>query len=292
MNLAGRKVLVTGSSGFIGGHLVKRLKEEGAEVIELDLPLDITKWEQVRGVAQNLDMVFHLAAIVYVPFSWEEPRVTYETNVGGTLNMLELCRLHNIDKYVLMSSYVYGIPKYLPIDENHPVEPLSPYARSKRLAEVLCQTYSEDFGIKVAILRPFNIYGEGQKGDFLIPSIIKQILSKGEVVLNDPTPRRDFLHVADATEMCLRASLFEGSGFEIFNMGFGKSYSVSEVAEKAIEVYGQPIRVKYTGKVRKNEIQDVVANIDKAKKLLDFYPQIELEEGLRRCFASQQGGSQ
>lgn len=284
MSLAKKRILVTGSDGFIGRHLVSRLGKEEAKVMALDSKTDIRRWNEVKNVvktAKGTDIVFHLAAITYIPFCWKNPRVIYETNVLGTLNILELCRLSQAKKMVFMSSYVYGVPKYLPVDENHPVEPTNPYSESKKLAEELCKAYYEDYGLNTVILRPFNVYGEGQSSNFLIPSIVQQVLKKKQVRLKDPIPKRDFLYIADMVEVFLKAGLYEGRGWEIFNIGAGESYSVKEIVAKVIKIHGKKVRVVYSKERRKGEIMDVVADISKAKKELGWCPQTGIEEGLR-----------
>jgi len=194
MKLKGKKILVTGHKGFVGKNLIKELENRDAEVVTLQdqnkKRIDIRNWQKIKDV-DNLDMIYHLAAVTYVPFSFENPRKTYEVNVSGTLNMLELGRINNIEKFIFMSSYVYGNPQYIPINEKHPVNPLNPYAKSKVMGENLCKSYNNDFNLNCTIFRPFNIYGNKQKPNFLIPTIIKQ-LKMGKIELKDPEPKRDF----------------------------------------------------------------------------------------------------
>ena len=285
MKLNGKKVLVTGSSGFVGKGLVAELKRQGAEVLTLTdhdgRRIDIRDQQSVKGIINeigNLDIVYHLAAISSVPFSIENPRETYEVNVVGTLNILESCRLHDVKKIVFASSYVYGQPQYLPIDEKHPLQPTNPYARSKILGEELCRAYNTDFGVKCIILRPFNIYGAGQNKNFLIPSIIAQ-LRYGKIELKDPEPKRDFIYISDIIEAYIKAGEFKGN-FDVFNIGYGKSYSVKEIVDKIIYLYGKDVKVKYSGERRKNEIMDTIANIKKAKEKLGWKPGVEIDNGL------------
>lgn len=284
MGFRSQKFLITGSDGFVGKHLVKSLKAQGAEVIGIDARsgIDIRDWNQIKNV-EDVDIVCHLAAIMYVPFSWKHPHILYEVNVLGTLNILEYCRIHNIKKFIFASSYLYGTPKYLPIDEKHPVDLVNPYSRSKKIAEDLCKGYSEDFGLNLLILRFFNIYGSGQNEDFLIPLIMKQ-LKKGKIVLDDPEPKRDYLYIDDAIEAYIKASAFDKSNFEMFNIGSGISYSVDEIVKQMIMISGRNITVNYRNKRRKNEIMKTVADISKAKKLLDWKPKIDLDEGIKKLF--------
>ena len=287
--LEGKRILVTGASGFVGNHLVGELRMQGAEVLTLDTqdanPIDIRDWLRMTafaGRSEKIDLVYHLAALMFVPYSFENPREVYEVNVLGTLNTLELCRLYHVEKIVFASSYVYGNPHYLPVDEDHPLNPTSPYARSKVLAEHLCKSYYEDCGLNCTIVRPFNIYGEGQGDSFLIPSIFNQ-LADGKIELMDPEPRRDYLYIGDAIEAYLRAGNYSKSDFEVFNIGSGVSYSVAEIVGKVVDASGrQEVEVNYQQRRRRAEIMDVVADIHKAKEKLGWEPKVGFVEGLSR----------
>ncbi len=285
MKLNGKRILVTGSSGFVGKGLVNELKRQDADVLTLTdhdgRRIDIRDQQRVKGITneiKNIDMVYHLAAITSVPFSFENPGETYEVNVLGTLNILELCRLCNAEKIVFASSYVYGQPQDMPIDEEHPLRPTNPYARSKVLGEELCGAYNTDFGVKCIILRPFNIYGVGQNKKFLIPSIIAQ-LRYGKIELKDPAPKRDFVYISDVIDAYIKTGEFNGD-FEVFNIGYGESYSVKEIVDKIIYLYGKDVEVKYSGERRKNEIMDTIANTKKAKKKLGWKPSVDIDKGL------------
>ena len=285
MKLNGKRILVTGSSGFVGKNLVEELKRQDADVLTLTdhdgRRIDIRDQQRVMRIIKEIrdvDIVYHLAAITSVPFSFENPRETYDVNVLGTLNILELCRSCNADKIVFASSYVYGQPQYLPIDEKHPLQPTNPYARSKILGEELCRAYNTDFGLKCIILRPFNIYGVGQNKNFLIPSIIAQ-LRYGKIELKDPEPKRDFIYISDVIDAYIKAGEFNGD-FDVFNIGYGKSYSVKEIVDKIIYLYGKDVKVKYSGERRKNEIMDTIADIKKAKEKLGWKPGVEIDNGL------------
>ena len=289
MALEGTRILITGASGFVGNHLVGALRMQGAEVLTLDTrdenPIDIRDWQGMRAfasISRKINVVYHLAALMFVPYSFENPREVYEVNVLGTLNTLELCRLYHVEKIVFASSYVYGNPKYLPVDEGHPLNPTSPYARSKVLAEHLCKAYYEDYGLNCTIVRPFNIYGEGQGDSFLIPSIFKQ-LADGRIELMDPEPRRDFLYISDAIEAYVRAGSYDKTDFEVFNIGSGVSYSVAEIVSKVLDASGkQDVKVSYQQRRRRGEIMDVVAGIQKAKEKLGWEPKVGFDEGLSR----------
>jgi UDP-glucose 4-epimerase len=282
MDIKGKKIVVTGSAGFIGSRLVVELKKKGAEVIEFDIKnkVDLTKWETIPKT-DGVDIVYHLAALIYVPYSFQHPRETYFTNIGGTINILELCR-SNDARMILASSYVYGNSKNVPIDENCPIAPTNPYTRSKAICEELCRSYHNDHGISCTVLRPFNVYGEGQDDRFLIPYIIKQIEENGKIVLDDPNPKRDFLYVDDMVNAYIKAGKYDKSKFEIINIGYGKSYSIREVVDMIVSCYNRKIDVTYLNKRRKGEVMDTVADISKAERLLGWEPKVSIKEGLRR----------
>ena len=277
--------VVTGSSGFIGRHLIDALKNEKINILEVSRStnsIDITKWEQVEKIPGQ-DMVFHLAGITNIQKAFSNPRDVYFSNCVGTLNILEWCRNNHINKMIYISSFVYGSPLYLPIDEKHPVAPNNPYSQSKLIGEDLCKAYSRDYGFNVIILRLFNIYGPHHKGNFLIPQILSQ-LPKGEVKLGNPVPKRDFIYINDAVNAILAASIADIHGCDIFNIASGMSYSAEEVANILIGIYfketGKKISITYTKYNRKGEIADTIANIEKAKKILKWKPMIDIETGL------------
>ncbi|GAB4315452.1 MAG: NAD-dependent 4,6-dehydratase LegB [Methanobacteriaceae archaeon] len=281
MKLKGKRILVTGHDGFIGSYLVPEL-EKNNEVLTLEREegfIDVRDWRKLESIGE-VDVIYHLAAVTFVPYSFDHPRETYEVNVAGTINILELARLRSVEKIVTMSSYVYGRPQYLPIDENHPLQPNNPYTHSKMVMEKLCQGYSTDFGLECVILRPFNIYGPGQGDNFLIPSIIKQ-LKQGKIELQDPEPRRDFIYVADVIDALLKAGSYSPADkLDIFNVGYGESYSVSDIVDKIVELHGKEVDVSYTGDRRPNEVMDTVADITHIQDKMDWKPLTSLNDGL------------
>ena len=283
MNLIGKRILVTGSTGFVGKNLVGSLERRGAEVLTLTDRTgdrtDVRDWQRIKEIGK-VNIVYHLAAITSVPYSFENPRETYEVNVVGTLNMLELCRLRNVEKIVFASSYIYGHPQYVPIDEEHPLRPSNPYAMSKGLAEDLCRAYHEYYGLECIVLRVFNVYGEGQSDNFLIPSILKQLVNR-EIELLDAEPRRDFVNVADVVNAYMKAGEHSGTDFEVFNIGSGVSHKVSDVVDLILKTAGTECNVVYKNERRKSELMDTVADISKAKRLLKWEPGVTLEDGLR-----------
>ena len=274
------KIVVTGSSGFIGTNIVKKLRILKHEVTELDITngIDITNWKQINTI-KDFDLLIHLAAKIFVPDSYKFPRKMYHLNIMGTLNALELCRINNA-KIIFASSYVYGKPKYLPIDENHPTSAFNPYCQSKLIGEVLCKSYHKDFGVPVIIFRPFNIYGPGQNNNFLIPLIIRQIEENGKISLKDSSPKRDFVYIDDVVNAYGKAIEYEESDFEIFNIGSGISYSIKEITKMIISNYKKNIQIEFSEEKRLDEVMDTIVNISKVKKKLKWYPKVNLKNGI------------
>jgi nucleoside-diphosphate-sugar epimerase len=277
------KIALTGSEGFIGNYLIQRLAQAAKDIIKIDFKYgyDITDIKSLESVP-DFDVMVHLAAKSFVPESYKNPRDFYNVNVMGTLNTLELCRKNNA-KMIFTSSYVYGTPQYLPIDENHPLQAFNPYAQSKIIGEQLCQGYRRDFGMNIIIIRPFNIYGAGQNENFLIPSIITQAKS-GIINLHDPKPKRDFVYIKDLADAYLKAINYEDNNIQVFNLGSGVSHSIFDIIELVKSHFKTEIKVNFSNKIRKNEINDTVADISRAKKWLNWQPQYTLSDGLNDYF--------
>lgn len=281
--MARKQVLVTGSTGFIGGRLYETLVRSGREVLQATRRsgCDVTDWSRVRAL-ERVDVVFHLAGITGMERSLEAPLDGYFSNVIGTLHMLEYCRINKVHQMVLASSYVYGSPLYLPVDESHPVNPQSPYGKSKILAEELCKAYAALYGLAVVALRVFNAYGPGQQGNMLVPTVLFQLTRGGEVLLRDPTPRRDFVYVDDVVESFLLAGHDTGPGFYCYNVASGQSVSVAEVVREIEHAWGRPFPVRYTGEQRDNEIIDCTGSTHLIAERLGWKPRVSLQEGIRR----------
>lgn len=283
-----KSVLVTGSSGFIGEHLIKRLRDSGNSVYEYNTAVgDVKCFSALEDFAKNIeiDSVVHLAAKTFVPQSWETPLEFYQTNVEGTLNVLELCRLRKAS-LVYLSTYLYGPPQFLPVSEAHPINPNNPYAHSKHLAEQLCQFYADHYKVPVGILRPFNVYGEGQKKPFLIPLIVEQALNSQEIRVMDLAPKRDFVYVGDVVETILRM-LERKNGYTVLNVGSGESVSVEDLIKKVQAIAGTAKPVISEEKERNNEVLEVIADTSSARESLGWEPATTLEEGLKRIIADE-----
>lgn len=277
------KVIVSGSDGFLGSHVCELLKVRGYEVIPLDITngFDLSKPE-VFDELPKADHFIHLANLVYVPMSYEKPYLFYRINYMTTLNALEYCRKNNAH-LIYASSYIYGPAQYLPVDEKHPRTPFNPYADTKVICEGLCQSYNKYFGVKSSILRPFNLYGVGQKGKLLIPEIVSQIKKGAEINLKASSPRRDFINVIDVARAFV-ACLDDDSECAFYNVCSGKSYSIKELTEffvKGAKEFGVDLYFSFTEEERKNEVDETVGSYDLIHEALGWEPAISLEEGIR-----------
>jgi len=278
-------VAVTGSSGFIGKNLVERLKMSGHEVLRLDISegIDVLDWNNLEKI-KTFDVLVHLAAMSFVPNSYKYPRNFYHLNINGVINGIELCRIHNA-KFVFSSSYVYGKPEYLPIDEDHSLQGFNPYSETKIIGEKICEDYFKYFKVPSIILRPFNIYGNNQNENFLIPMILNQAKT-GHIKLIDPTPKRDFVFIDDVVEAFVKAVENDNLLFDKFNIGTGISYSVDDVVKIVNKIYDNKLIVEYSNVKRNNEVQDTIADISHSRKVLNWNPKIDLETGLKNCIAN------
>lgn len=275
-------VLVTGATGFVGRHLTNALQAAGHTVhTHSSNDSDITQGlPEYSGVTH----IFHLAGRTFVPDSWQNPAAFYSTNVQGTVTALEFCRRHGASM-TLLSSYVYGIPVQLPIDEQHPVTAVNPYAHSKILAEEAAGFYATMFGLRVCVIRPFNLYGPDQDRRFLIPELIEAALDPvtPTIEVADLTPRRDYMHVQDLVALLISAMTARSAG--VYNAGSGYSIGVDELASFVREYSGTGKRVVSRNQSRPNEIPDVVADIAKARNQLGWEPKIEWQDALRLLIA-------
>lgn len=275
-----KQILVTGSSGFIGQRLVNTLRVKGYVVHEFDQHIgDIASYQFTYD---QLDHVVHLASLVFVPDSWENPHSFYHTNVMGTVNVLELCRKLNCP-ITYLSSYVYGTPHYLPVDENHPLFPASPYNHSKLLAEDTCRYYSDTFGFPATIFRPVNVFGPNQNPIFLIPKIIKQLFDPAvdTIEVIDLRPKRDFLFIDDLIHAVIKS--FAQQKFDIFNIGSGYSVSVEDLIKTIIQASGISKPYSAPNTERKNETWDVYNDISKIRNKMGWQPGTSFNEGIKIC---------
>jgi nucleoside-diphosphate-sugar epimerase len=279
-----KKVLVTGSSGFIGRHLVAKLIELKYQVLESSgsASANLCIMGQVNKLPQA-DIIVHMAARSFIPDSFKDPQGFYSNNLISTLNILEKARKDG-SKLIYLSTYVYGVPQYLPIDELHPVNPLNPYTQSKVMGEDLCRAYFRDFEVPSVVLRLFNVYGPGQGNTFFIPSILSQ-LKKPLIELQDSRPRRDFIFIDDVISAIVAATKYVSNGFDIFNVGSGKSVSISQLAEIIRTLSGTKAEIRFMEQIRQGEILDTVADISRIKSVLNWNTEVSLENGIRKILA-------
>lgn len=276
------RIFITGANGSIGRLLKSSLLVDGCEVIEpADEKLRIEDPEYFKGVKnpERIDVMYHLAASIFVPNSWQKPLDFIQVNTLGTTRILEFCREFDI-KLIYVSSYIYGVPEYLPIDEKHPTSVNNPYALSKMLAEQICFFYGENYGLAYNIIRPFNVFGEVQKKELLIPEIIDQIVQNKDIRVEDLRPKRDYIFIDDVIDF-LRLSKNSFNN-EVYNLGTGKSHSVADIIAICQQIWGTDLKVISEGKERQNEISETLANIEKAREHFGWEPKYTFEEGLEQ----------
>ena len=279
-------VLITGRNGFIGNHLYKYLAKKQIEIIDGDeiedkKSLDVTDLQTLLSINKHVQTIIHLAAKTSIVNSFHHPYLTYYTNFVGTFNLLEFARLKNVKKLINISTYVYGHPQYNPVDENHPIDPHSPYNKSKLLADQLCRFYSCDFGIDIVTLRPFYIYGPGASSDSFIPSIVRQIKQTGEVTLNNRGITRDFLFVDDFIYLITTILSKFPRGYNVFNVGSGTHYTLEEVTRIVAELLDKEVNIQYNKTYTYTDVSTMQADITKISNAFKWKPIVNMEKGLR-----------
>lgn len=310
MNFKGKKVLVTGSEGFIGSHLTERLVELGANVTALvqynsfnnwgwidtfDVKIknnievitgDIREYDNMKRIVKGKDIVFHLAALIAIPYSYLSPMAYVRTNVEGTTNVLEACREYGVEKIIHTStSETYGTALYVPIDEKHPMQGQSPYSASKIAADKMAESYYKSFNTPVAIIRPFNTYGPRQSARAVIPTIITQILSGAkEIKLGSLTPTRDFNYVKDTVEGFIKVAESDKTIGQVINVGSNYEISIGDLANMIMDIIGNKVNI-ISDEVRirpdKSEVNRLWADNTKIMKLTNWKPEYSLEKGLK-----------
>jgi len=304
------KVLVTGADGFIGSHVVEKLVSKSYEVkafsyynsfnfwgwldyidkkvmkyVEV-FPGDIRDPNGVRKAIKGCDYILHLAALIGIPYSYHSPDTYVDTNIKGTLNLLQAANYHGIKRFVHTStSEVYGTAQYVPIDECHPINPQSPYAATKAGADFMALSFHRSFDLPVVILRPFNTYGPRQSARAIIPTVITQIKNgQKEIKLGNLKPTRDLTYVKDTAEAFYKAMITKNIEGEVINTGTGKEISMYELVKLIATLMGKEISViNDTQRIRpvKSEVMRLLSNNGKCKKLLDWEPMYSLKRGLQ-----------
>lgn len=310
MKLQGKRVLITGADGFIGSHLTEALLAEGCKVKAFCYYNSFNSWgwldtlsketlsqievftgdirdpNGVRKAMENIDVVFHLAALIAIPFSYHSPDSYVDTNIKGTLNVLQAARDLNIEKLLVTStSEVYGTAIYVPIDEKHPKQGQSPYSATKIGADHLSESYYRSFNLPVTIVRPFNTYGPRQSARAVIPTIISQLMNGSkEIKLGSLHPTRDLLFVKDTAQGFIEIAKSDKCLGEEINIATQNEISIGDLAEKLIQLI-QPDAKVVSDDVRlrpeKSEVERLLGSNSKILTLTDWKPKFNLDEGLK-----------
>lgn len=309
-----KRVLVTGSDGFIGSHLTERLVREGCDVRAFVYYNSFNSWgwldkcapdvkgkfeifagdirdpHGVRKATEGCDTVFHLAALIAIPYSYHSPDTYIDTNVKGTLNVLQAARETNVERVIHTStSEVYGTAQYVPIDEGHPLQAQSPYSASKIGADQIALSFHRSFETPVTVLRPFNTYGPRQSARSVIPTVITQLAVGARALkLGDTRPTRDFNHVSDTVEGFLAAARSERAVGEVVNIGSGHEIAIGEMARLIGEIMGVPAAIETDAERLRPEGSEVFrlcADNRRAGDLLGWKPRFGGADGLRRGLA-------
>jgi NAD dependent epimerase/dehydratase len=302
----GRRVLVTGGEGFIGSHLVDRLLAEGASVRALvhynpfgrlgwlqerasDVDIrsgDVRDGERVANIVDGVQVVFHLAALIGIPYSYDAPESYVQTNVVGTYNVLTACRRAAVERLVQTStSEVYGSARQVPIDESHPLQPQSPYSASKIGGDMLALSFYHSFQLPVTVVRPFNTFGPRQSARAVIPSVLHQLYSGTDIIkVGATTPTRDFNFVADTVSGFLAVARCDRALGNVVNIGSGREIAIGDLIELLITISGRPARlVSETSRLRPpgSEVERLLCDNRRALEWADWKPETSLEDGLR-----------
>jgi dTDP-glucose 4,6-dehydratase len=311
-NWHGKKVLVTGAGGFIGSHLTERLVELGANVRSLvhynalgrwgwldhsslvnEMEVvagDISDRDSVRNAVQGREIVFHLAALIGIPYSYHAPDSYVRTNITGTLNVLQATREYNVERLLHTStSEAYGTARYVPINELHPLQGQSPYSATKIGADKMAESFHLSFNLPVVTVRPFNTFGPRQSARAVIPTIITQLIAGSTVRLGNLSPTRDLNYVANTVDGFLAAACAAPTAIgKTFNLGTGREISVGDLARliahlmnRPLEIEDETVRMRVSG----SEVERLVADATLARDLLGWTPRFSLEEGLEQTIA-------
>jgi NAD dependent epimerase/dehydratase len=304
------KILVTGAGGFIGSHLTEELVRQGEEVrafvrynsrnekglledlpkeiqsqIEV-IPGDLKDPDAVKKVVKGCSRVFHLGALIAIPYSYFHPFNFIQTNVVGTAHLLNACLEDEALEWIIhtSTSEVYGTAQYIPIDEKHPLQAQSPYAASKIAADKLAESYYLSFGLPVIVIRPFNTFGPRQSLRAIIPTIISQAIENDKVRLGNIKPRRDFLFVEDTVRGFIQLGKCDEALGKVVNIGAGKDISIEELTGKILDLMGKRGKIEVEERrirPEKSEVMQLLSDTQLAQKLFGWAPKYILEDGLR-----------
>lgn len=311
MNWKNKKILVTGADGFIGSHLVENLVAKGAKVRAFSFYNSLNNWGWLENLPKRtlkkidvftgdirdpngvltsmggVDIVFHLAALIGIPFSYHSPDSYVDTNIKGTLNILQAAKHLKVEKvFHTSTSEIYGTAQYAPIDEKHPVNPQSPYAATKSAADQLAVSFYRSFKLPVTIVRPFNTFGPRQSARAIIPTIITQVYAgKNTVKLGNLETTRDFTYVADTVRAFVELAETNGTEGQIFNVGNGEEISMRDLVHEIMESAGRKIKVVHDQqRVRpeKSEVERLLCDASKIYNKCGWRPQVSLRDGLKQ----------
>lgn len=304
--LKNKNILVTGAGGFIASHLVEMLLKEGAKVrafVKYNstsnigwledylgnsnltiIPGDVRDPFQINSAVKDIDIIFHLAALIGIPYSYAAPQSYVETNLLGTMNILEAAKSHKTSKVILTStSEVYGTALTVPINEKHHLQAQSPYSATKIAADMMGKAYSCSFGLPVTIVRPFNTFGPRQSLRAVIPTIITQALKGKTIKLGDTKPVRDFNFVLNTCEGFIAAALNGKNNAEIYNIASGEEHSIGETAELIANIMGAKLEIQHDtqrDRPSNSEVMRLLGDYSKAEKELGWQPHYSFKEGL------------
>jgi NAD dependent epimerase/dehydratase len=309
-SLEGKKILVTGAGGFIGSHLVERLIKEGALVTAFvrynsrndpgllkQLPAetisrikiiggDLRDSQAILSIVNGCQIVFHLGALISIPYSYLHPAEVAESNFIGTLNVLMACRQANVERLIHTStSEVYGTALKVPIDESHPLQGQSPYSASKIGADKLSESFYTSYGLPVVTVRPFNTYGPRQSARAVIPTIITQALAQQTIKLGNLETTRDFTFVDDTVDGFIKAAQAPDAEGKTINLGTGKEINIGTLAQKIIEIIGSSATIEIDSirlRPEKSEVFRLLSDNSKARQILGWEPKTNIEEGLKQ----------
>jgi len=308
MKLAGKKILVTGADGFIGSHLTEALVSLGGNVKALSQYNSFNNWgwledvecqndievlcgdirdsDYIKKITKDIDVIFHLAALIAIPYSYVAPDSYIETNIKGTLNICQAALENGVQKVLNTStSEVYGTAKYVPIDESHPLQPQSPYSATKIGADAIAESFYRAFNLPLCTVRPFNTYGPRQSARAVIPTIITQIAAgKKQIELGDTTPTRDFNYVKDTCRGFISLAQCDESIGETVNIGSNYEISIGDTLDLIKKIMNSDVEFivdKKRIRPEKSEVNRLWCNNLKIKKLCGFEPRYSIEEGLK-----------
>jgi nucleoside-diphosphate-sugar epimerase len=302
--LAKKRMLVTGGAGFIGSEVVRQLDQNGAIISVLDdfssgvktyLPNspnirvikgDICDKRLVKEAVRDCDTIINIAALPFIPYSYNSPEDFFRVNVMGTLNVLwEAINAETVGRFVqISSSEVYGSAKYAPMDENHPLLPHSTYAVSKMASARIALLAYKEHNFPTIVIRPFNSYGPHITQPYIIPEIIVQLLTgNGQVLLGNVESSRDFTYVSDTAKAIVLASVKEGVAGEVINIGSGRVIKIGELAHLLASIMKKPCHIAQDkSRLRPFDVTTLVCDWSKARRLLSWFPEVSLETGLER----------